>query len=196
MDGGSTDATVFLAKAMQVRVKVARQKGRAAQMNEGAKLARGDIFYFLHADSFPPENFTEDIIAAVKEGFGSGCYRLQFDHPHRWLQLICWFTHFNFSCFRFGDQSLFITRKLFEKIGGYNSKMLLLEDQDIICRMSTKAKFKLIKRTILTSPRKYLENGFYRLQGLYFFLYFLYSIGLPHQKLVDIYRRNISNGKV
>ena len=196
IDGGSTDATVVFAKAMKVRVKVAEQKGRAAQMNEGTKMATGDIFYFLHADSFPPENFTTDILAAVEKGFESGCYRLQFDHPHKWLQLMCWFTHFNFSCFRFGDQSLFISRELFEKMGGYNSKMLLLEDQDLICRMRKKARFKLIKRNILTSPRKYLQNGFYRLQGIYFLLYFLYSIGIPHQKLVQLYRRNISNGKI
>ncbi len=63
VDGGSTD-----------------EKGRATQMNKGASVAKGDVLYFLHADSIPPKNFTDCILNAVNKNFISGCFRLSFDH--------------------------------------------------------------------------------------------------------------------
>ncbi|MGL1654816.1 glycosyltransferase, partial [Vibrio parahaemolyticus] len=72
IDGGSTDATTTLAKALGVIVHSATKKGRAAQMNEGALLARGDVLYFVHADTLPPGSFIHDIIQAIKNGYHLG----------------------------------------------------------------------------------------------------------------------------
>ncbi|MGI8580918.1 MAG: glycosyltransferase [Chitinophagaceae bacterium] len=62
------------------------QKGRAAQMNKGALVAKHDILYFLHADSIPPNNFTTQILDAYKKGVNSGCFRLSFDYDHWFLK--------------------------------------------------------------------------------------------------------------
>ena len=50
-------------------------------MNKGASVAKGDVLYFLHADSIPPKNFAGSILNAVNKNFSSGCFRLSFDHP-------------------------------------------------------------------------------------------------------------------
>lgn len=94
-DGGSTDGTRQLAARGGARVVAAPKKGRAAQMNHGATLAAAPCLYFLHADTYPPKGFTAAIAQAIGQGFGSGCFRLQFDHPHWFLRANCWFTRFD-----------------------------------------------------------------------------------------------------
>ena len=107
-------------------ISISSQKGRAKQMNKGAKKATGTILYFLHADSFPPQNFDSLIISEVQKGNLAGCFCMKFDHPHWWLRLAGWLTQFKSKACRGGDQSQFITRKLFNDIGGYDGKLYYL----------------------------------------------------------------------
>src|SRR3954463_15423287 len=73
-DGGSKDNTVNAAKAAGAIAVVSPIKGRAAQMNYGASIAKGNILYFLHADTLPATGFTTDIINAVHNGLEAGCF--------------------------------------------------------------------------------------------------------------------------
>lgn len=114
--GGSNDATEQRVRATGVTFLKSPKKGRAAQMNAGAAIAKAAVLYFLHADSFPPVGFTTTILQKIKKGYGSGCYRLQFDFKHWFLKLNCWFTRFDVNAFRLGDQSLFLKREVFEHI--------------------------------------------------------------------------------
>ncbi|MEO6850934.1 MAG: glycosyltransferase, partial [Mucilaginibacter sp.] len=109
-DGGSADKTVALAKQGGAIVLNSARKGRAAQMNAGAQQAKGDILYFLHADTIPPKGYLVDIKEAVANGFTAGCFILSFDHLHWFLKANCWFTRFDVDAIRFGDQSLFVTK--------------------------------------------------------------------------------------
>ncbi|MEN8885369.1 MAG: glycosyltransferase, partial [Winogradskyella sp.] len=79
VDGGSTDDTVKIIKKLDLKIKLLKSdKGRAKQMNLGAKHATGAILYFLHADSYPPLKYDELIINSVKKGNNAGCFRMQF----------------------------------------------------------------------------------------------------------------------
>jgi rSAM/selenodomain-associated transferase 2 len=196
VDGNSTDATLVLAQQAGAKVINSPKKGRAAQMNAGAIAATGDILYFLHADSFPPKGFFTDIILAIQNGYGSGCYRLAFDHPHWFLRANAWFTRFDINAIRFGDQSLFVRKEIFVKAGGFNENLIIMEDQEIIGRLKKKGTFIILSSAVTTSARKYLDNGIYKLQGVFFLIYFLYQLGVPQQKLVNLYRRLIRQQKV
>lgn len=154
-------------------------------------MATGDVLYFLHADSYPPEDFLKDIANALDKEFTSGCYRLDFDHDHWLLKFICWFTRFNIDLVRFGDQSLFVTRALFDKAGGFNEELLLMEDQEIISRIKRHGRFKLFDKTVTSSARKYLKNGIFKLQGIFTMLYFLYFLGVSQERLALIYKKLI-----
>ncbi len=195
-DGGSTDDTPKIAESEGVRVVTSPKKGRAAQMNYGAMLATAPVFYFLHADTLPPKNFTSDIQASVQQGFAAGCYMLAFDHPHWFLRANCWFTRFDFDAIRFGDQSLFVSREGFKKAGGFCEQHLVLEDQHIIKKLKAMAPFRVIRKPVITSARKYLENGIYKTQGIFFVIYFMYRFGYSQQKLVTTYRRLIKQDKL
>ncbi len=195
-DGGSTDNTVAIAQTEEVIVVISPTKGRAAQMNYGASLATKEILYFLHADTLPPQNFTNDIAKAIKQGYQAGCYMLSFDHNHWFLKANCWFTRFDVDTIRFGDQSLFVTKEKFWDVGGFCNKHIVLEDQHIIKRLKKVAPFKVMKKPVITSARKYLENGIYKTQGIFFIIYFMYRLGYSQQKLLTTYRKLIRQDKL
>ncbi len=195
-DGGSTDNTVSLAKQAGAITFISPQKGRAAQMNAGAELAKGEILYFLHADTIPPDEFDTDILNAVNKGNQAGCFILSFDHPHWFLKANCWFTRFDIDAIRFGDQSLFVTKTVFQQSGGFSEQHIVLEDQHLIKRLRKAIRFIVIKKPVITSARKYLENGIYKTQGIFFIIYFLYVLGVSQQRLVKTYKKLISQNKL
>jgi len=128
VDGGSTDDTINIAERCRTTVVKSVLRGRAAQMNAGASIAKHEILFFLHADSIPPNNFTTQILSAYKDGAKSGCFRLAFDYDHWFLKVNAWFTRFNINAIRFGDQSLFVTKGVFQKSGGFREDLVMMED--------------------------------------------------------------------
>ena len=195
-DGGSGDDTCNEGAAAGARVLACPRKGRAAQMNYGASVAAADILYFLHADSIPPAGFARDILVALAQGYTSGCYRLRFDHRHWFLRANAWFTRFDVNAVRFGDQSLFVTKKVFGQSGGFREDLLMMEDQEIIHRLKSCGPFKVMKGVVTTSARKYLDNGIYRMQLIFFRIWFLYYMGCPQERLLKLYREWILQGKL
>ena len=195
-DGQSTDNTVLVSGNEEVKVFVSPRKGRASQMNFGASKAKGEIIYFLHADSIPPENFSQIIMEAFKNKFTSGSFRLEFDHQHWFLKANSWFTRFDVNAIRFGDQSLFVTKIVFEKCGGFDENLLIMEDQEIIYRIKKYSNFTVMNGAVITSARKYLDNGIYRMQAVFFRIWFLYYLGYSQEKLLKIYKRLIRKSKL
>ena len=187
-DGGSGDETQELAKKAGAKVVESPTKGRGAQMNYGAAKASGDILYFLHADTYPPETFCKDIETACSKGYEAGCYQLSFDDSHPLLRCYSWFTRFDIDYFRFGDQSLFIERSLFEKIDGFKEELIVMEDQDIVRRIKKKTRFKILSKSVTTSARKYREVGIAKLQLIFAIILVRFYLGTPQEKLVRFYK--------
>jgi rSAM/selenodomain-associated transferase 2 len=196
IDGGSTDDTVIIAAAAGALVAISPKKGRSRQMNHGASLARSEILYFLHADCLPPPAYGDKIRAEIKKGYSSGCFRLQFHPSHWFLRANAWFTRFDCNAFRFGDQSLFVLKDTFAKTGGFDERLNVMEDQEIIHRLKKYGKFKVMPYRIVTSSRKYAVNGIYKMQGIFFLIYFLYQLGMSQNKLTALYRRLIKQHKM
>lgn len=189
VDGGSPDATTTEAMAAGAHVVQSPRRGRAAQLNFGAAAARGALLYFLHADSYPPATLLTDLRRALAAGAGSGCYRLAFDDRHWFLRANAWFTRFDWDWLRFGDQSLFVRREVFGQAGGFDERLLLFEDQEIIPRLRRHGRFALLPGVVTTSARKYRDNGVYRLQFIFGLLCGLYRLGASPQRLARVYRR-------
>ncbi len=188
-DGQSTDDTLAVASRFPVKTVENPCRSRAIQLNNGAQFATGNIYYFLHADSFPPQNFISNITQQVNKGYHSGCFRLQFDATHWLLRAFAWFTRFDVNLFRYGDQSLFITSKLFQRIGGYSEQFLVLEDQEIIRRIKRQAAFIVISDYITTSARKYRRNGVFRLKAIFLYVHLMAIFGTPQPVIAQRYRQ-------
>ena len=195
-DGGSSDETCRMALSEGVKVVVCPKKGRAAQMNYGASLSTQKILYFLHADSAPPYHFSTHILKAVHRGYGAGCFMLQFDHSNLFLKANCWFTRFNVTAFHYGDQSLFVDRGVFEQVNGFSEAHLVFEDYDMIKKLKKKTSFYIIKKAVTTSARKYRENGIFKMQGIFYLMYFLYRSRFSQEKLVSIYKSLTQQNKI
>lgn len=189
-DGGSTDGTAAAAAAAGA-VVVAAPKGRARQMNAGAATAGRLVLYFVHADTLPPPTFRADIHAAIHTGRPAGCYRLAFDDPHPLLRFSAWLTRFDIDAFRFGDQSLFVTRDAFDAVGGFRTDRTVMEDQDIVIRLKQRFPFAILSGEAVTSARRYRANGVVRLQLLFTAIWLRYQWGADDATLTAFYRRHI-----
>lgn len=168
-------------------------KGRAIQMNAGASLAKNNILYFLHADTLPPETFVREILSAVTEGKRAGCFRMRFDDPHPIMKIYGWFTQIPLAICRGGDQSLFITKELFEAIGGFDPNLQVMEDIEIINRIERHTTFHILESEVVTSARKYRRNGILRLQAIFGTIHFMYAVGCDQESIVEHYRENIKS---
>ena len=192
-DGGSTDKTKELASQFaDVRVVNSPVKRRSSQMNYGAKFAQGDVLFFLHADTIPPIDFDKKIIDEIKRGAQSGCFRLTFDWKHPMLNFYGWCTKFDLDAFRFGDQGLFISREIFRQLGGYREDHFLMEDNEIVRRVKKDYSFKIMADNVITSARKYKENGAVRLEFIFLLVYALYHLGISQKTLRNLHQELIN----
>jgi len=188
VDGNSEDQTRELATKAGVIVLNSDYRSRGIQMNLGAERATSQILYFLHADSYPPNGFAQKIWQATRDHYSSGCFRLRFDWNHWFLNANSWFTRFNSNLFRFGDQSLFVDKEAFMKVGGYNEELRIFEDQEIVKILSRNEPFVVLSEYVISSARKYRKNGPIRLQLVYYWIYWLYLLGFPQKTLLSTYR--------
>ena len=170
---------------------MASAKGRAKQMNLGAKHAKGSILYFLHADSFPPEHFDNHIIEQVEKGNLAGCFKMKFDSDHWWLKLAGWLTKFKWRACRGGDQSQFITKQLFKELNGFDEKFIIYEDNDLINKLYARNQFVVIQEWITTSARKYHANGIWKLQYHFWAIYVKKWFGASPEELHQYYLKKI-----
>ena len=190
VDGGSSDNTVSQAAKLDAQV-LESAKGRAKQMNLGAREAKGDILYFLHADTLPPFGFDQAIINAVDAGMEAGCFRMKFDSSSRFLSFFAWFTRFNHWLCRGGDQSLFIKHSHFNDLRGFDENYQVYEDLEFIGRLYQKMKFKVLPQYVLTSARKYEQVGKYRLQYHFAVIHLKNYLGASPEAIYAYYHRYI-----
>ena len=164
-------------------------------MNAGAESATGEILYFLHADTRPPESFPDDILRTYDQGYEAGCYRFSFDRHHPMLAINAWFTRFDLLMCRGGDQSLFISRELFHRLGGFRDEMVIMEDYDLISRIRNHASFRILPKTITVSARKYKENSYLLVNLSNLFVFMLYLLGASQRTLIHAYTHLIKHPK-
>jgi len=192
VDGGSTDGTKNIIQSLDLKIRLLNsEKGRAKQMNTGSSIATGDILYFLHADSFPPLNYDTHIINEVKKGNNAGCFRLQFDSNHWWLKIASWLTQFSWRACRGGDQSQFITKALFEDIGGFDETYTIYEDNILINELYKRNEFVVINKKIKTSARLYKKHGVWKIQYHFLAIYLKRWNGATAVELYEYYKKHI-----
>jgi len=157
-------------------------------MNEGAKAARGDIFLILHADtSLPHDSFWMIREALADPSIAGGSFCLCFDHPHRFLWILSMLSRINHPLATYGDQELFLRSDAFRGIGGFK-EIPIMEDVEIQKRLRGCGKFIKINKPVVTSARRYLQNGTIRQQLLNTVLVILYHLGISPYLLKRYYR--------
>jgi rSAM/selenodomain-associated transferase 2 len=188
VDGGSTDNTMVEAEKTGATVMKSPRKGRAAQLNYGAQQASGKILYFLQGDSLPPEDFISEIVKASSKGYAGGTFSLKFDYRHWLLNALSWLTN-NASWVYLSDQSLFVSKELFDKSGGFREDHMVMANQEIIQRIKRYTNFIVIRKSILSSARKYVRNGIFRTGITQGIVYLIHKLGYRHHVTTKLYRK-------
>lgn len=189
VDGGSLDNTRPIAERYFPVIEA--PTGRARQMNAGARLASGDVLWFLHADSTLPESAADEIRVAFEDpDIVGGCFRLRL--PARGLAYrICDDLGnlagglLKVTC---GDHGIFVRRRAFEAVGGYPD-VPLMEDLALCRKLRRAGKFVQLRSYVVAEPRKWIRNGPYVTTGMYLLLIVLYFSGFPMPVLTRLYKR-------
>lgn len=177
-DGGSSDATRDIIGTFPHVRQVVSARGRGRQMNEGARVAGGDILLFLHADTcLPPPAFTMIKEAMADPRVAGGCFCIDFDRRNPLLRVFSLFSRINHVFFTYGDQGLFLRQSTFRKIGGFR-ELPIMEDVEIQMRLRRMGRFVKICEPVVTSARRFTRYGIVKQQALNTALVFLYHIGV------------------
>lgn len=194
VDGGSTDGTLSLAQEFCARTANARlitaPRGRARQMNEGAKVSQGETLLFLHADTQLPTQAGRVIESALaKHTAVGGRFNVRFDSPSAWGRVISSFMNHRsrLTGIATGDQALFVRRHVFELLGGF-SEIPLMEDIEFSGRLQQAGRTVALRDTVVTSFRRWDTQGPLRTILLMWTLRFLYWIGVSPLRLSRWYK--------
>ena len=192
VDGGSNDDTVSQIESMGYKAVQAPVKGRANQMNHGASISGGDVLWFLHADSSPPEDALIQIGNVINKGCKAGCFRIKFDskHPLMLYNSIASNMRVRIRKIAFGDQGIFIRRQLFEELGGY-APIPLMEDYQLSEDIKKAGlAFRLAKGKIKTSARRYRKYGMLKTMLMMQALQRRYRRGHDPEEIAKAYDQN------
>ena len=190
VDGGSVDGTADRARELGARV-LSTAPSKAGQMNAGAARAQGDVLLFLHADTCLPEKFEDKVLATVaREGVSAGAFTLGIDSREPGLRFIERVANCRTRIFKmpYGDQALFVSRKLFIEIGGF-ADYPIMEDFELVRRLKKKGNIAILPDAVKTSPRRWQNVGIVKTWLLNQIIVAAYLVGVPPQRLAAWYRR-------
>lgn len=189
VDGGSKDATLAICCKAGVQSITLSRGCRAIQMNKGASLAKGDVLFFIHADTLPPKSHREDIMRTLKAQADAGSFRTQFDSNLFILKLNAFFTRFSPLWCRGGDQGLFVKKAVFQEMQGFCEDHRIMEDYEFLQRLRDNYNFQVVPKDFIVSARKYDSNSYIRVQWANFLVFRAFLKGASQEKLIHTYRK-------
>ena len=188
VDGGSRDGTRAALDRLGLTV-IDAPRGRATQMNAGARATGAPLLLFLHADTRLPDGAVDLIGAAIDGGAAGGCFRVRIDSPDRRLALaariINWRARLWSSAT--GDQAIFVRRDIFDRLGGYR-ELALCEDLDFVARLGRAGRFAIVADEVVTSARRWHGRGVTRTILLMWTLRLGFHLGVSPTVLARWYR--------
>lgn len=188
----TTDNTQGLSHINKVQSLHCENKGRATQMNEASKIAKGGILVFLHADVMPPQGFIDDIQKSLIAGFDAGFFSYRFDKDYWYLRINSSFTAKDGFFTGGGDQCLFIKKNVFRKLGMFNEEQSLMEDFEFFSKMKKfKVPYTIVKNDLIVSARKYECNSYLRVNLSNLLLVILFKLGYSGDKLKNLHNKLI-----
>ncbi len=195
VDGGSIDSTVNIAqtfgKNAKIELRVIKtQRGRAHQMNAGAKLATGEILLFLHADTQLPDQFEKWVRQTVDQlNVIAGAFELKIAASVgglRWVERgVKWRSQF--LQMPYGDQAIFLKASRFWEVGGF-PELPLMEDFELVRQLRRRGKIALVPVAVTTSGRRWQKFGVLRTTLINQIIIIAYLLGVSPETLAHWYR--------
>jgi rSAM/selenodomain-associated transferase 2 len=191
-DGGSSDATVAVARAAGARV-IAAPRGRGAQLAAGAAAASGDVLWFLHADTKVHYGAMGALLRALGDPtIAGGNFRVLFDGGTRFDRFMTWF----YGVIRrlglfYGDSGIFVRRAVYDAIGGMRA-LPLMEDHDFARRLRRAGRVTGVRfPPLVTSSRRFQGRHPAAIMSGWLAIHALYALGASPRLLARLYRATV-----
>lgn len=191
VDSGSTDGTAQVARELGARLVVCErtQRFKAAALNKGAESATGDVFLFLDADTLPPHGYDRSIKSALQDpGVVGGAFEFALSGMGFELRLVELLNRIRYRIWRryYGDQGIFVRAEVFRSLGGYPPRRIM-EASHFCISLGRVGRLVLIPETMMTSPRRFVDGGVYRVLANDAKIWWLDLIGRPVEHYADGY---------
>ncbi len=188
VDGGSTDASVAIARPLCDSV-IDTSRGRALQMNAGARASQGDVLAFVHADTIVPSTFATDIASALSDpAIVGGRFDVKLDDralPYRIIGAMISIRS-RISRTGTGDQAIFVRRDVFDRLGGF-PELELCEDLEFSRRLKRAGRIACLRTRVITSARRWNRDGVVRTVIRMWLIRAMYLMGVPPARLKRMY---------
>jgi rSAM/selenodomain-associated transferase 2/rSAM/selenodomain-associated transferase 1 len=188
VDGGSTDGSLGVINPAQVDQLLITPRGRALQMNAGARASRGEVLLFLHADTRLPPAADAAIQSVMQRGASWGRFDVSIAHPHPLLRIVermmCWRSQL--TGIATGDQAIFVRKTVFEAVGGY-PEIPLMEDIALSKRLRQIKAPACLRECVTTAGRRWAQHGVGRTILLMWRLRAAYFLGADPRQLAIRY---------
>lgn len=200
VDAGSIDGTPEIASRLGIRVLQIQGvgKGRVMALNYGAQEASGNILFFLDADSIPPRGYDAAIESVLEDKkVVGGAFDFALEGHEFGLRVVEWANRLRYHIWPryYGDQGIFVRKEVFHKIGGYPLKHIL-EASQFCVNLKKEGEIALVRKPMLTSSRRFLNGGIYRVLGQDFKIWWLDLIGCSTEHLANAYwQDNVQRGR-
>lgn len=184
-DGGSTDGTLDLIRP-PVRL-VRSEPGRGMQLRAGAREARGDVLFFLHADVRPPRDVAAQIAGAIEAGYVGGNFRLRYPEGGalgRWLETLA--PIYRALGRYYGDSGLFVRRDVYEALGGF-PWLPIMEDIVFVRRMERTGPTVYLPGPMVSAARRWKGRPV-RTLLLWACMQIAFALGASPWRLVQFYK--------
>ncbi len=187
VDGGSSDDSATVAAAHATRVLLA-PRGRARQMNAGARAARGELLWFVHADAAIAAGTRAVLLAANRGSQGWGRFDIAITDPATPFRVIETLMNLRsrLSGIATGDQALFVRRELFVAVGGFPD-LALMEDIELSRILKRHCRPQCLAVRVGTSARRWRRDGIARTVVMMWLLRLAWFVGVPATRLARIY---------
>jgi len=188
VNGGSIDASVATARPL-CDTMIASSRGRARQMNAGARASHGDILVFVHADTIVPTTFAADIATALSDpAVVGGRFDVRLDAsaiPYRVIGAMISLRS-RISRTGTGDQAIFVRRAVFDRLGGFPG-LELCEDLEFSRRLKRAGRVACLRAQVTTSARRWSRDGVVRTVVRMWLIRAMYLLGVPPARLKRMY---------
>lgn len=188
VDGGSVDETISVATTCGAMV-VNSQPGRGSQLSFGASVAKGQVLWFLHADTVPPDESAMLIEKVLRDPrIVGGNFRVRFSGHSLAARFMTWlYPKLRMIGLFYGDSAIFVQRSVYERAGGFNSYQIF-EDLDLIRRLRREGRMVQLSAEVITSSRRFEGKSFTLTFLRWAGLQVLYWLGVNPNRLAGLYR--------
>lgn len=188
VDGGSADETLEIAREQGARV-IRSAPGRGLQMHAGATAARGEVFWFLHADTIPPPDALEHMLAALRRDsrIAGGNFAVRFDGSRLAARFMTWlYPQLRKLGLCYGDSAIFVRARVYRAVGGFRP-FPIFEDLDLVRRLKGRGRLVHLRAQVVTSSRRFEGGSFAHTFARWSFLQVLYWLGVHPRVLNRFY---------